>query len=403
MRPKVYIAIPVLNEIDNLPGLIKDLNAQQVVNWEAVFCINQPDEWWGNSEKRALCENNQASIKWLTALDQENIHIIDKSSPGKGWIGKNHGVGWARKTAMDAVSVKAENDDLILSMDADTRYPPEYLTSVIEAFNRHKTASGMSAPYYHPLTGDEVTDRCILRYEIYMRNYALNMFLINNPYAFSAIGSGMACKAADYRKVGGMTPKMSGEDFYFVQKLRKSGNIIVDSNTYIYPASRFSDRVYFGTGPAMIKGRAGNWDSYPIYHNDAFQLIKQTYDAFDSLFSEDIPSPMDTFLSSVTKGEPVWQPLRENSATADNFKKACMQRIDALRILQFLKETNADYPLHNEQRLNAFLSGQFESGKDLNQILTDFDFEKTSVGDLNMIRNFMAQQELKLQKEKGVV
>jgi hypothetical protein len=59
--------------------------------------------------------------------------------------------------------------------------------------------------------------------------------------------------------------------------------------------------------------------------------------------------------------------------------------------------------LHNEQRLNAFLSGQFESGRDLNQILTDLDFEKTSVGDLNMIRNFMAQQELKLQKEKGVV
>lgn len=403
MRPKVYIAIPVLNEFDNLPDLIRDLIAQQEVNWEAIFCVNQPDEWWKNKEKTTICENNQASIKWLTALTQKNIQIIDKSSPGKGWIGKNHGVGWARKTAMDAASVLADKDDLILSMDADTRYPAGYLTSVIEAFGRHRKASGLSAPYYHPLTGDEVADRCILRYEIYMRNYALNMLLINSPFAFSAIGSGMACKAGVYRKVGGMTPKMSGEDFYFIQKLRKSGNIIVDSGLYIYPASRFSDRVYFGTGPAMIKGRAGNWESYPIYHKDAFRLIKQTYKAFDSLFSEDISTPMDDFLASITRGESIWKPLRENSATANNFKKACMQRVDALRILQFLKESDTDYPLTNEQRLLQFLSVHFELNYELNQILTELNFEKTAVSDLNLIREFMALKELRMQIVKGIV
>jgi GT2 family glycosyltransferase len=403
MHPKVYATIPVLDEFENLSHLFSDLTNQQDCEWEAVICINQPDEWWHNEQKVNICKRNQESVEYLTSLNHPRIHLIDKSGPGKGWIGKNHGVGWARKTAMDAASALASPDDLIVSMDADTRYDADYFHSLIGATKKYPNAAGLSVPYYHPLTGDETTDRCILRYEIYMRNYALNMLLIDSPYAFSAIGSGMACKASLYRRVGGLTPKMSGEDFYFMQKLRKSGSIVVDCGRPIFPASRFSDRVYFGTGPAMIKGRNGDWDSYPVYHTQAFQLIKQTYDAFAGLFKKNSGTPMDAFLEKVTHGSPVWEPLRSNSATTESFIRACMQKVDALRILQFLKETNADFTGRNEQRLFEFLTGQFNTDGALLQILEKLDFDQTLVSELNTVRDFMAKQETTLQKKKGIV
>ncbi|MBK9358440.1 MAG: glycosyltransferase [Bacteroidales bacterium] len=403
MGIKVYAAIPVLNELENLPGLLEDLLNQQNIEWVALLCINQPEEWWKITEKISICNNNKASVELLKSKAIPGLHIIDKSSQGNGWIGKNHGVGWARKTAMDAASGIAGSDDLIVSMDADTRYSSCFFQSVVDSFERHPGAAGLSAPYYHDLTGDVTADRCILRYEIYMRNFALNMLLIDNPYAFSAIGSGMACTAGSYRKIGGMTPKMSGEDFYFIQKLRKSGNIIIDSGVYVKPASRFSDRVYFGTGPAMIKGREGNWDSYPIYHTNAFEPVQKTYNLFSDLFDNEINTPMDAFLYTVTRGQAIWQPLRNNAATRGSFVRACMQRVDALRILQFLKEKNGNYPGNNEQRLKVFLESRFNTGKEINQILRNLNFASSEIRHLDTIRNFMSEQELLLQKQKGIV
>ncbi|MHC1774984.1 MAG: glycosyltransferase family 2 protein [Lentimicrobium sp.] len=403
MCPKVYAAIPVLDELENLPVLLADLLRQVEKDWEAVFCINQPGEWWHDEQKKEVCQRNQKSIDYLASLNLPQIHIIDKSSPGRGWTGKNHGVGWARKTAMDDLSAMAGPDDLMVSMDADTRYSPGFFGSIIAAAEKYPNAAGLSVPYYHPLTGDETTDRCVLRYEIYMRNYALNMLLINSPYAFSAIGSGMACKASVYRRMGGITPKMSGEDFYFMQKLRKSGNIVVDIEDTIYPASRFSDRVYFGTGPALIKGRTGDWSSYPIYSNQAFQLIRQTYDLFGKLFEENSETPMDTFLIKVTQGKPIWEPLRSNASGRESFIRACTQRVDALRILQFLKETNHTFPEGNERRLHDFLTNHFETNAEVKEILLRLDFGQSTIPELDSIRNFMTGEELLLQKKKGIV
>ena len=80
---------------------------------------------------------------------------------------------------------------------------------------------GLAVPYYHKLIGD-ATDRLILRYEIYMRCYLINLLRIQNPYAFTALGSAMAVTVRAYRKAGGLTPVKSGEDFYFLQNLISS-------------------------------------------------------------------------------------------------------------------------------------------------------------------------------------
>lgn len=402
-RVKVYAAMPVLNEAENIPSVLRSLLDQEGVDTEVIVCVNQPDEWHEIPLKSGIIENNQLTIDYLKSLNDSRITVIDKSSKGNGWIGRKHGVGWARKVAMDVANDKANPEDIIISADADTYYTPDYFNAVVNALEQFPDAAGLSVPYYHQLTGNEIADRCILRYEIYMRNYALNMLLIRNPYCFSAIGSGMACTAATYRKVCGLTPKMSGEDFYFVQKLRKSGNIIIDCEEVIYPASRFSDRVYFGTGPAMIKGRTGNWDSYPIYHQDLFLDIKTTFDLFPEIYRRDIPTPMDDFLSD-TFQEPVdriWAPLRTNSRDADQFSKAASQKIDGLRILQFLKESDQKFNESSESRLYGFINSNLQPGDEINSALDDLllkGFENVDVTTLNLLRDFMFVNERRLQK-----
>jgi glycosyltransferase involved in cell wall biosynthesis len=406
-RIKVYAALPVLNESENIFQVVDNLLTQEEVDVQLVICVNQPDEWWSNENKTSVCLDNQKTLEYLKSLNDDRISIIDKSSKGNGWIGKRHGVGWARKVAMDKACELANDEDIILSVDADTYYVADYVKAVVNSFNQNNLAVGFSAPYYHPLVGDKMTDICMLRYEIYMRNYALNMLLIRNPYAFSAIGSGMACTAKIYKKVRGLTPKMSGEDFYFIQKLRKSGNIIIDCDEVIYPGNRFSNRVYFGTGPAMIKGSTGDWSSYPVYVQDQFLDVKATFDSFEELFSEDISTPMDSFLLSAFTIEnnnirELWKPLRENCNNMASFVKAAMQKVDGLKVLQFLKATHQDFPGSDEKRLQEFILRNFNPAEEIINALNNIElkgFMNSEVNDLNLVRDFMFVTERKLQKK----
>jgi len=56
----LHIAIPLLEELENIPTLLKTIAAQKHANYKVYFCVNQPDAWWGNLDKIAACNNNQA-------------------------------------------------------------------------------------------------------------------------------------------------------------------------------------------------------------------------------------------------------------------------------------------------------------------------------------------------------
>ncbi|MCK5839711.1 MAG: glycosyltransferase, partial [Bacteroidales bacterium] len=246
--PKIYIALPVLDEYEYIRNFIQCLSNQTYTDFKLVVCVNQPDDWWEDPDKTDICIGNQKTIQYLSGITAFAVEIIDRSSKGNGWTGKQYGVGWARKTIMDEINLEAFNNDIIVSLDADTEFNPGYLKSIVETFTHNIDSTALAIPYYHKLTNDEHADRAILRYEIYMRYYAVNMLRIDNSYAFTAIGSAMAIPVKAYRAVGGITPHYSGEDFYFLQKLKKYGSILNWNDEWVYPAARFSDRVFFGTG-----------------------------------------------------------------------------------------------------------------------------------------------------------
>jgi len=394
---KIHIVLPVLNESKNLPAFIACLKAQSVQDFDLVVCVNQYESWWDDAEKVNQCIDNQKSIEFLQSVAGMDIQLIDKSGKGKGWQRKKGGVGHARKTAMDWIVEKAADDDLIVSVDADTFYPPEYLASLQASFQQYPKQIGLAVPYYHKLDGNE-TDRLILRYEIYMRYYALNMLRINNPYAFTALGSAMAFPVWAYKKVGGLTPVLSGEDFYFLQKLVKNGRLGRWSETVAFPSSRFSDRVLFGTGPALIKGNTGNWDSYPIYDYHLFDRVEATFRLFPSLYQEELPTPMDSFLKQQFNIDTIWEPLRNNYKDVDNFVKACVNKVDGLRILQYLRQEQSKAERSNEAILFRFLSKHLDrkQEKDFADQFEDLNFDTSTIEKLNKMRDLLFEEEMRL-------
>ena len=394
--PFIYVTIPVLNEPEGLSRLLECARVQTYRSFKLVVCVNQPELWWNDPAKRVICESNAASLKLLKKWKDYPVEVIDHSSKGCGWEGKRHGVGYARKAAMDLVVKMAGPDDLILSLDADTTFSENYFLSIATAFSRNPEAVAMSVPYYHHRPQDKAAYRAVLRYEIYMRYYLLNMLRIGNPYAFSALGSAMACPVWAYKAVGGMSPKLSGEDFYFLQKLRKYGPVMLWNDEPVFPEARFSDRVYFGTGPAMIKGEGGDWSSYPIYSLHSFNEILETNLLFPLFFLKTLKTKVTRFMSEVFAEKDPWKPLRENHSKIENFQRACHEKMDGLRILQYLKAENEKQTSTDESRLFEWFDRYYSRteirGLKINS--KKFSFENASIEELERIRTFLFVKEM---------
>ena len=337
----ISVALPLLAERDNLPLLLERLRRQTFHDFTLYCCVNNVEGGYGYEE-------NQACLALLRQERDLPVVIIDRSSTGRGWTGKQKGVGWARKLIFEQILKEHDDNELIVSLDADTDFDDNYLEALLATMNAHPDHSAFSVPYYHPLSHDEALDRPMLRYECYMRHYLLGLLRIGNPYAFTALGSAMAFPLWSYRRVGGITPLQGGEDFYLLQKFAKTGHIVRQfaepyrsHDMVVRPQGRVSSRVPFGTGPAIAKGVAAMEDSYTFYSDEGFAAIKATYDLFPALYAGDLETPMSPFLRQQLATHDLWSPLRANFKSRDLFVHACAERVDGLRILQFLKNTPA--------------------------------------------------------------
>ena len=385
-----------MDEQELLPRLLECIAGQSYRKFRLHVCVNQPESWWTDPLKKEACQNNASSLALLKSWKGGETVIIDRSSPGLGWTGKQHGVGYARKMVMDSINAVASPGDLILSLDADTVFSPGYFLSVALSFSLSPGAVAMAVPYYHKTGPDERANRAILRYEIYMRHYFLNLSRIGSPYAFTALGSAMACPVWAYRAIGGMTPRLSGEDFYFLQKLRKYGRVLLWNDEVVFPESRFSDRVFFGTGPAMIKGAGGDWDSYPVYPVSLFDEILETYLLLPLLYHEKLDTGIMKFMATTFREDDPCQPLRENHRDEGHFTRAFHEKFDGLRILQFLKSAVDPRKSTDEECLRVFLAREYPAGE-WSQLVTAWDmlsFADTPVGELEKIREFLYRKEM---------
>jgi len=203
---------------------------------------------------------------------------IDASSPGLEIPDRDGGVGTARKIGMDAalavLSGRGPGGGVICCLDADTLVMENYLAAVYAHFSMTDDPAAV-AGYAHQKPADPRLLAAICCYEIFLRAYVMGLSFAGSPYAFHAIGSTMSCTAQAYAAVRGMNRRTAAEDFHFLNKLAKLRKIGHIGTTTVFPSSRPSDKVPFGTGQRILRFMNGGTDEYRLYDSRIFGILRE--------------------------------------------------------------------------------------------------------------------------------
>ncbi|MDH8701958.1 glycosyltransferase involved in cell wall biosynthesis [Dysgonomonadaceae bacterium PH5-43] len=296
------------------------------------------------TQLKSVAQANNSSTFYITPLYIDNIP------------GHQTGAGLPRKIGMD----KAVNDfyeennpeGIIVSLDADTTVELNYFEEIYYNFKKYNLKSA-TIEYHHPTEHLPENDKLRIAteaYEEYLRYYRAALEYAGYPYAYYTIGSAFAVTAKTYKQVGGMGKQQAGEDFYFLQKVFPLGKTKFINTTKVYPAARISDRVPFGTGPAIAKMLEENQLYKLTYQVKAFEELKQLFDLLDSFFkqtSEDVvmqckilPKHLQAFLLEDDFFSKV-EEINQHTSSVNNFKKRFFNYFNAFKILKYL---NAVHP-----------------------------------------------------------
>lgn len=270
---------------------------------------------------------------------------------------KHAGVGLARKIGMDLAIdyfLRIDNPEgIIISLDADCTISGNYFPNIINTFKTDKKISVVILNFDHRVEeGDLLLERAIRQYESYIRYFENTLKCTGFPYYYHTIGSAFAVSADAYVQVGGMGRQQGGEDFYFLQKVFQMGSVKELPDVFVYPLARYSDRIPFGTGPALRKIIEDPENEMTVYSVDSFIVLKTLFDMKDTFFrqSEEFiqsnigqlhPSIKD-FLIEIHFVEDI-NDCNSNSATLVTFQKRFFHHFNAFKVIKFLNYVHPKY------------------------------------------------------------
>ncbi|HKK81062.1 MAG TPA: glycosyltransferase family 2 protein, partial [Prolixibacteraceae bacterium] len=302
---------------------------------------------------------------------------------------KHAGAGWARKIGMDwAVSLfnqKNNSGGIIVSLDADTVVEENYLEAVCHHFLKSPGQIAATIYFEHPHEHVEHESAVVL-YELYMRYYKHATEHTGHPNSIYTVGSCFAVKASAYVAQGGMNRRKAGEDFYFLHKLMPLGEVGYISETTVYPSARISNRVPFGTGPALKQFVDGNRDLFFTYPLQLFEVLRTFLSQVEWLYKNNISTA-----DELTDHTLLVSFFRETNfvAQVNNLKMHCSNQaiftkrffhfFDAFKILKWL-----NFCIANGVEKKKMVDEAFEL---LNRKGTEMDKQTNAKNLLNLYRS----------------
>ena len=368
----IITVIPCIDEPDilrTLESLLSCLAPKSLV--EVIIVINESEVADGRIRKKNEKTFEQIK-KWVSDSSKPFIKFypIYPIPLPKKWAG----AGLARKIGMDEAirRFNAFNNPkgIILSLDADTLVDKNYFTEVENYFLNHTDAIGANIRFDHIKAGiDAKLKEGIELYEAYMAYYKEAHAFIGFPFAMYTIGSAFAVTADAYVKQGGMVKRVAGEDFYFLNKLTTLGKLGKINSTCVYPSSRVSSRVPFGTGPNMRRWMTDETDLRLTYNLQAFLDLKKLFDRKDRLYSisendfllllDELPEVLVEFLKKDQFFKQL-NSLNKNCSSIQSFKWRFFHIFNAFKILKYLNYS------HLKHYAKVSLREQIEALKTLN-------------------------------------
>jgi hypothetical protein len=343
------IVIPCYNEPDILLTLRSLLACERGnFNLEIIVAVNSY-----RISPEAVCRQNRSTFDEL--LDFAQKHNAPGFCLTPLWIenlpGHQTGAGLPRKIGMDKAvdhfKKEGTSEGIIVSLDADCTVKRNYLTEIHSQFKKYGLKSA-TIEFHHPvehLEKENELRKATEAYEEYLRYYRAALEYIGYPYPYYTIGSAFAVTVQTYLQVGGMGKQQAGEDFYFLQKVFPLGKTRFIDTTCVFPAARISDRVPFGTGPAinrMIETKQIKKQSYQVA---AFSELKFFFAKIDSFFKKPLEeiekelSDLPPHLQSFLKGDNFLNRIDEinrHTAHAVSFKKRFFNYFTAFKLLKYL-------------------------------------------------------------------
>lgn len=282
------------------------------------------------------------------------------------------GVGMARKIGMDEAYHRFESiekNGVIVGLDADCEVANNYVEVIMDFFNENPKLDAASIHYEHPLPFNTIRKDAIILYELHLRYHIDFQKYIGLPFAFQTVGSSMAVRSKAYWKQGGMNKRKAGEDFYFIQKYAAINKLGEIKNTTVFPEARFSDRVPFGTGKAIVDfAKSGHFETYNpksyLALQPFMQQIELLYAKDLKLAAMNLSASLTTYLESQDFDATV-EKLKLNASSYENFHKAFFQYFNAFRLMKYLHfARDEEFPnvsmLEGAKYLHELLTRQYK-------------------------------------------
>ncbi len=287
---KNTVVIPAFDESSQF---IQRLNQHpNISNTLVIIVINQPEDTDLNPNNDHLFNHlvNDATLQshhhnlFFIQTDCFDAVVIDRFSSGQQ-IPIKQGVGLARKTGSDVACKIIHDSNLnipwIYSTDADAHLPENYFslkTTANPAPNLPRQKQEFSACVFDftHRKNSSCESQATLLYEQGLKYYRNGLFWAGSPYAFYTLGSTLAFTPEAYCKVRGFPKKPGAEDFYLLNKLAKVGAIQYAPEIIVSLDSRASERIPFGTGPAVknIMKLTESNEEYRYYSPQVFGALK---------------------------------------------------------------------------------------------------------------------------------
>lgn len=341
------IVIPSLAEFELLPeclGSLESNDSKLLSNTLVLVVVNN-----SVNATEEIKSNNIKTIKFLEKYSGKlNLSFVNAASSTNAINDKFAGVGYARKIGCDLALKKfdysSDRKKIILFLDADCVVSPDYLSIVTEEFYTKNLHSAV-IEYEHRFVENSPEAEAIICYEIFLRYHKLELKYANSYYDYHTIGSTIVCDAEYYIKVGGMNKRKAGEDYYFLEKLAKLNKIYTIAEALVFPSSRKSWRVPFGTGQRISRHLSYKQNEFVGYNPKSFQILKRWLKIFmkEKVFStnqllweaENINPTLKDFLI-LNNFQNDWNQILKNNFSTKEIQKQKIFWFDAFRTLKLI-------------------------------------------------------------------
>ena len=363
----MVVVIPCLNEPEIIRTLESVWACQPVDSYcEVIVAVN--DSEISSKEVKTF---NQLTVKqlleWKRLNDRDRLVLHPIYAPSVQ--AKFAGAGMARKIGMDEavrrLNAVSKPEGVIIALDSDCLVSNNYLKRIETVFSKNKSCFAATINFRHRFEemDDPRQEKGMRLYEDYLHYYKQALEYAGFPNSIYTIGSAFAVRADAYVKQGGMNRRQAGEDFYFLHKLTKLGQLTEINDAFVYPSGRVSDRVPFGTGAAMTKWKNHSDDLSQTYCLEAFLDLKHLFDQVGKLYNANstiyaeilssLPTTVQEYLTLVNFEEKLSE-INQNSSTPKSFQKRFFQAFDAFQVLKFLNHVHEQH--YTTQNLGEAIS-----------------------------------------------